>query len=202
MTPKKMSELVSAVSSEIDVPIHIHCHNDFGMATANALSALEAGAQCADVSVNGLGERCGLSPLAEVVIALTEIYKVNGDWAIGVLPELSDLVESFTQIGSNANRPIVGKNAFTHKAGLHVKAVVKEPKSYEAIPPEKLRRTRQFVIDKFTGKAALKNKLAEMNIDASKDILSEILREIKLRPAKVHWTNRELKSLYELLRTV
>ncbi len=202
MTPKKIGELVSAVSSEIDMPIHVHCHNDFGMATANALSALEAGAQCVDVSVNGLGERCGLPPLAEVVTALTELHKVNGDWELGQLPDLSSLVESFTQIGSNANRPIVGKNAFTHKAGLHVKAVVKEPKSYEAIPPEKLRRTRQFVIDKYTGKAALKNTLAEMNIDASNSLLSAILREIKMQPEKVHWSNRELKSLFETLRTV
>ncbi|MCS5651210.1 MAG: hypothetical protein NZ825_01110, partial [Candidatus Marinimicrobia bacterium] len=108
LTPTNMKGLVSQMVSELDIPIHVHCHNDFGMATANALSALEAGAQCVDVAINGLGERCGLSPLAEVVIALTNIYKVNGNWNLELIPELSELVNAFSKLDSNANQPIVG----------------------------------------------------------------------------------------------
>ena len=89
LTPTKTKKLVGRIVSEIDLPIHVHCHNDFGMATANALSAMEAGAQCVDVTVNGLGERCGLPPLSEVTTALAELYKVNGNWDLGLLPELS-----------------------------------------------------------------------------------------------------------------
>ena len=70
LTPTKIKKLVDRMVTELDIPIHVHCHNDFGMATANAISALEAGAQCVDVTVNGLGERCGLPPLAEVTTAL------------------------------------------------------------------------------------------------------------------------------------
>jgi 2-isopropylmalate synthase len=195
LTPTQTKKLVSRIVSELDIPVHVHCHNDFGMATANALSALESGAQCVDVAVNGLGERCGLPPLAEVVTALTNIYKINGNWDLGLIPELTDMVASFSKLDSNANQPIIGKNAFTHKAGLHVKAVVKEPKSYEAISPESLHRKRHFVIDKFTGAAALINKLEGIGIKVSSQKLDPILKEIKLHSEKVNWEDKELISL-------
>ena len=195
LTPTQTKKLVSRIVSELDIPVHVHCHNDFGMATANALSALESGAQCVDVAVNGLGERCGLPPLAEVVTALTNIYKINGNWDLGLIPELTDMVASFSKLDSNANQPIIGKNAFTHKAGLHVKAVVKEPKSYEAISPESLHRKRDFVIDKFTGAAALINKLEGIGIKVSSQKLDPILKEIKLHSEKVNWEDKELISL-------
>ena len=195
LTPTQTKKLVSRIVSELDIPVHVHCHNDFGMATANALSALESGAQCVDVAVNGLGERCGLPPLAEVVTALTNIYKINGNWDLGLIPELTDMVASFSKLDSNANQPIIGKNAFTHKAGLHVKAMVKEPKSYEAISPESIHRKRHFVIDKFTGTAALINKLEGIGIKVSSQKLDPILKEIKLHSEKVNWEDKELISL-------
>jgi 2-isopropylmalate synthase len=195
LTPTKMKGLVSRMVSELDIPIHVHCHNDFGMATANALSALEAGAQCVDVAINGLGERCGLPPLAEVVIALTNIYKVNGNWNLGMIPELTESVNSFSKLDSNANQPIVGKNAFTHKSGLHVKAVVKEPESYEAISPESVHRKRHFVIDKYTGNSALNNRLIHMGISLTPKELDTILIEIKSHPEKLNWDDKDLISL-------
>ncbi len=195
LTPTKMKGLVSQMVSELDIPIHVHCHNDFGMATANALSALEAGAQCVDVAINGLGERCGLPPLAEVVIALTNIYKVNGNWNLGLIPELSELTKAFSNLDSNANRPIVGKNAFTHKSGLHVKVVVKEPESYEAISPELVYRKRHFVIDKYTGNFALNNRLIHMGISVTPKELDRILIEIKSHPEKLNWNDKDLISL-------
>jgi 2-isopropylmalate synthase len=195
LTPTKMKDLVSRIVSELDIPVHVHCHNDFGMATANALSALEAGAQCVDVAVNGLGERCGLPPLAEVVTALTNIYKVNGNWDLGMIPKLTELVNSYSKLDPNANQPIVGKNAFTHKAGLHVKAVAIEPKSYEAISPESLHRKRHFVIDKYTGKSALNNRLNHIGISVSPKELDTILIEIKSHPEKLNWEDKQLISL-------
>ncbi len=166
LTPTKTKELIGRIVTELDIPIHVHCHNDFGMATANALSALEAGAQCVDVAVNGLGERCGLPPLAEVITALVNLYKLNGK----------------------------GKNAFSHKAGLHVKAVVKDPKSYEAMSPESLNRTRTLVIDKYTGKAAIENKFESLGINLKNQDVDTILKLIKSHPEKVNWTDKELIS--------
>jgi isopropylmalate/homocitrate/citramalate synthase len=192
LTPTKTKELVSRIVTELDIPIHVHCHNDFGMATANALSALEAGAQCVDVAVNGLGERCGLPPIAEVVTALVNIYKVNGNWDLSILPELTDLVGSFSNLLLKANQPIVGENAFTHKAGLHVKAVAKDPRTYETIPPETLNRKRKLIIDKYTGSSALKNKFNEIGVSLTKMELAAVLKELKSHPEKVSWTGIEL----------
>jgi len=195
LTPTQTKKLVSRMVSELDIPIHIHCHNDFGMATANTLSALEAGARCVDVAVNGLGERCGLAPLAEVVTALINIYKINGNWELSMIPELTNLVRSFSKIDPGANKPIVGKNAFTHKSGLHVKAVAKEPESYEAISPESVHRKRHFVIDKYTGNSALNNKLIDIGISVTPKELDTILIEIKSHPEKLNWDDKDLISL-------
>ena len=195
LTPTQTKVIVSRMVSELDIPVNIHCHNDFGMATANALSALEAGARCVDVSVNGLGERVGLPPLAEVVVALVNIYDVNNNWNLSMIPELTEMVQSFSKLDSNANQPIVGKNAFTHKAGLHVKAVVKEPKSYEAISPVSVKRKRHFIIDKYTGKVALINKFEDLELNVHPEEINIILEEIKSHPEKVDWKDKELISL-------
>ena len=195
LTPTKTKKLVGRIVSEIDLPVHVHCHNDFGMATANALSALEAGAQCVDVTVNGLGERCGLPTLAEVTVALNELHKVDHNWNLELLPELSELVGSFTNLESKFNRPIVGRNAFTHKAGLHVKAVAENPRSYEAISPESVYRNRRFIIDKYTGSSALKNKFEQLGITLSRKELDIVLKKIKSHPEKVSWAGKELINL-------
>jgi len=192
LTPTETKELVSRIVPELDIPIHVHCHNDFGMATANALSALEAGAQCVDVAVNGLGERCGLPPIAEVVTALVNIYKINGNWDLSILPDLTHLVGSFSNSLLKANQPIVGENAFTHKAGLHVKAVAKDPRSYEAISPETVNRKRKLIIDKYTGRSALKNKFNEIGVSLTKTDLAAVLKELKSHSEKVSWTGVEL----------
>ena len=194
LTPSKTKELVGRITSELDIPVHVHCHNDFGMATANALSALEAGTQCVDVAVNGLGERCGLPPLAEVITALVNLYKVNGDWELRIIPELSNLVTNFSKLSAGDNQPVTGKNAFSHKAGLHVKAMVKDPRSYEAMSPESLNRTRTFVIDKYTGKAAIENKFESLGINLKNQDVDTILNLIKSHPEKVNWTDKELIS--------
>ena len=195
LTPVKTKDLVDRIVSELDIPVHFHCHNDFGLATANALTAFEAGAQCVDVTVNGLGERCGLPPLAEVTTALVELYKVNKIWDLDQLQELSDFVDKASELNYQANRPIIGENAFIHKAGLHVKAVLEDPRSYEAISPEKLNRERKFIIDKYTGRAAIKNRLSELGITLDEDDISSILVKIKSRPGVIEWTDDELRSL-------
>ncbi|MFQ6613178.1 MAG: homocitrate synthase [Fidelibacterota bacterium] len=200
MTPTRMKEVVRQIVQETDLPVHVHCHNDFGLAVANALSALEAGARCVDVTVNGLGERAGLASLAEVTTALTELYKVPGRWNLDLLPELSALVERASGQAGTVNRPIVGKHAFSHKAGLHVKAVLKNPKSYEGINPAAVARQRKLVLDKYTGRAALDHKLKELGLVLSSRQLNQVLAKIKAEPEKVDWSNEDLKVLVEVTR--
>jgi len=194
LTPTKTKRLVKDIVKELEIPLHIHCHNDYGMATANALSALESGAQCVDVSVNGLGERCGLSSLAEVVTSLINLYKVNGNWDLGLIPDLTKLVTSFSDSEFQDNQPLVGKNAFTHKSGLHVKAVLNNPQSYESIHPSLVNRTRKLVIDKYTGRAAILNKFNSLGINLSKQDVAIIIKHIKSNPDKVYWSDDELIS--------
>ena len=192
LTPMKTKAMVKRIVSELDIPIHLHSHNDFGMATANSLTGFEAGAQCLDVTVDGLGERCGLSPLAEIIAGLVNIYKINKNWDLSLIPELSSLVKSFSKLEQKDNQPLVGKNAFTHKAGLHVKALNKDPRAYEAFAPELVNRKRKIVIDKFTGVSALDNKYQQLGFILSKMELNKILKKVKSHVKKASWSNEEL----------
>ncbi len=195
LTPTKTKILIDAITKELDIPLHIHCHNDYGMATANAISALESGAKCVDVTVNGLGERCGLSSMAELVTSLINLYKINRNWNLSLIPELTELVTEFSNFKFQDNQPLIGKNAFTHKSGLHVKAVLNNPYSYESINPSLLNRTRKFVIDKYTGDAAIFNKFCSLGISLSKQDVQIIMKHIKSRPDKVYWSDDELISI-------
>ncbi|MEE8335907.1 MAG: homocitrate synthase [Candidatus Neomarinimicrobiota bacterium] len=198
-TPHTITNLIRRLKTYTSVPIHVHCHNDFGLANANALSALKAGARCADVTVNGLGERSGLVSLGEAVLALLELYGVKRAWKIAKLPELSRLVVKASGIELSKNHPLLGKYAFTHKAGLHVKAMLKNSSSYESIDPEKIQRNREMIIDKYTGKAALKNRLSNLNIKLSSHDLRLTLKKIKANPQKVNWSDSDLKNLVKKL---
>ena len=195
LTPESTKKLINTIKKEIDIPIHIHCHNDFGLATANALSALLAGAQTVDVTVNGLGERSGIPSLAEICLALKEIYKVNNDWDLKNLYKLSNKIEKMSGIFNSENRPIVGKNAFTHKAGLHSRAVLKNPKTYESFPPEIIGRDRYITIDKYSGQDALKSRLKELKIIVNEEDLKKILIEIKSQPEKRKINDLELLEI-------
>tara|TARA_X000001036_G_scaffold116822_1_gene110126 strand:+ start:1673 stop:3052 length:1380 start_codon:yes stop_codon:yes gene_type:complete len=195
LTPETTKILVKKLIKEIDIPIHIHCHNDFGLATSNALSALLAGARTVDVTVNGLGERSGIPSIAEIAVALKKIYNVSNNWNLEALYDLSNKIEKMSGIFSSENKPIVGRNAFTHKAGLHSRAVLKNPKTYEAFSPETIGRIRNLSIDKYCGKDALKNKLEELKIVFTKNDLDKILFEIKSHPEKRKFNDLELLEI-------
>ncbi len=104
----------------------------------------------------------------------------------------------FASVGGNnfsfGEQPVVGKNAFSHKAGLHVKAVVKDPRSYEAMSPESFNREIKLVIDKYTGRAAIENKFESLGITLKKSDVNSLLKLIKSKPEKVEWTDNELIS--------
>lgn len=178
-TPFSYGKLIEDVVRRIDVPVHTHCHNDYGMAVANSLSGFGSGAYLIDVTVNGLGERTGIAPLAPVVVALTRLYDVEKDWKLEMLPELSRTVEKASGLFNSEIEPIVGEHAFAHKSGLHTKAVLENPETYEAIPPEIVHKQREIIIDKYTGKAAVKDRLNEMGVEPDEDQLREIVSRVK-----------------------
>jgi len=195
LTPEKTTSLIKSIKDSIDIKVHIHCHNDFGLATANATAALIAGAEVADVTINGLGERSGIVPLAEIAVLLKQKYNVNNNWDLGALPSLSKKIEQISGVFNSENKPIVGLHAFTHKAGLHTKAVLKDPRTYEAFPPELIKRHRDISIDKYSGRDAVANRLNTINIKYTDDQLNEILKVIKSHPEKRRFSDIELLEI-------
>lgn len=194
--PTKVREIFSSLNKEISIPIHGHFHNDFGLATANALQAFQSGASCVDVTMNGLGERCGISSLAEVTTSLDELFHVENSWNFKILKNFSSYIEKVSKITDNDTRPVTGRNAFTHNAGLHVSSVIKNGSLYEPSDPLKFNRKRHYVIDKFSGKDAINYRLKRLNIDFSEKELRELLIAIKSKPEIKRWDDEKLLSLY------
>ena len=178
-TPQKMYELVSRLKSDLKVKLNVHCHNDLGLATANALAAYEAGVTMIDTSVNGLGERAGITSLAELCLALHCLYKIRRNWRLEWLPILSQVVSEFSGVRVSPNIPVVGENAFSHNAGLHVAAVIHDPKYYEVFPAELVRGKRNFVLDKMAGTQTIKQKMEQMNHATCDEDITRAMHYVK-----------------------
>ncbi|RLG23529.1 2-isopropylmalate synthase, partial [Methanosarcinales archaeon] len=154
LVPERTEELFTELS-RLKSPISIHCHNDFGLAAANTITALRAGASEAHVTVNGLGERAGNAPLEEVVIILETLYSHRTGIKCDELYPLSRLVSRLTNMPVSHNKAVVGGNAFTHEAGIHVHGLLADSSTYEPITPEMVGRKRHIVLGKHTGKASV-----------------------------------------------
>ncbi len=160
--------------------LSVHCHNDFGLATANTLTALECGARAPHVCVNGLGERSGNASLEEVVMCLESLYGIKTGIATERLYELSRRVEELSGVPIAANKALVGYHSFSHEAGIHTHGILAHTLTYEPIQPEGVGRQRRMILGKHTGKAAIVEKLKERGLSAPDPLLVELLRRIKL----------------------
>lgn len=157
----------------------VHCHNDFGLATANTLTALEMGVNVPHTCVNGLGERAGNASMEEVALALESLYGVRTGLRLEKLYPLSQLVEERSHVPVAATKPLVGYNAFSHEAGIHTHGILAHTLTYEPIQPERLGRQRQMILGKHTGKAALVEKLKERSKELSDADLAALLDRVK-----------------------
>lgn len=179
MMPEKTNKFFSELKKISKIPIGVHCHDDFGLATANTLMAVNSGAGVVDVTINGLGERAGNASLEEVVIGLELGYGYRTNIKKDGITEISDLVEKICGIPVPPNKAIVGENAFTHEAGIHVDGILKKPETYEAIKPELVGAKRRFVLGKHVGLKAVKNMLDDLKISVNDEQLKEIFTRIK-----------------------
>lgn len=179
MTPDKMAKIFERLSKTAKIPLGVHCHDDLGLATANTIFSVKAGADYVDVTVNGLGERAGNAPLEEVVMGLKLGYGYNLKINTEKICALSELVEKICGIPVPPNKAIVGDNAFTHEAGIHVDGILKKAETYEAIKPELVGAKRTFVLGKHVGLKAVKKILEDAKIQVSEDQLKEIYKQIK-----------------------
>ncbi len=180
ITPRGMFYLISRLKPFIKVPISVHCHDDLGLAVANSLSAVEAGAEQVQVAVNGLGERAGNASLEEIVMALKALYGAKLRIRTRLLTETSELVERLTGIPVAPNKAIVGDNAFAHVSGIHAHGVIEFPGTYEPISPESVGHHRRLALGKLTGKHSVQKQLRSIGVKATKGQLSEITRLVKI----------------------
>ncbi len=167
MFPPAMRWMVGALTREFDVPLQVHCHNDFGLALANTLAAAEGGASILDVTVNGLGERAGSACMDETVLALEAFYGVRTGIATEDLFKLSHLVAEWTGIPIPVHKPLVGESAFSHKLEGHVRGVLTSPPLYEPLPPELVGNRRRILIGKYSGMNAVRYRLGQAGIEVS-----------------------------------
>ncbi|MBU2491372.1 MAG: 2-isopropylmalate synthase [Bacteroidetes bacterium] len=183
-TKNNMFDYISNLKSEFDrrglkPKIAVHCHNDKGMALANAIEAYRAGAEIIDATVLGLGERAGIVDLAQLLIVLSTDFN-EGHWDLKKLPELYSLVSKHSGFPIPANSPIIGANAFTHCAGVHTHAAALNPMHYESLNPDIVGRERHFALDHMSGIASLKYALKVLDIDdLDEDVQKEVLEEVK-----------------------
>jgi D-citramalate synthase len=177
LTPERAAEVVPPLAAL--APLSIHCHDDLGVAIANTLAALKAGATCAHVTVNGLGERAGNTPLEELVMALEVLYGVKTGIRTGEIYHLASLVSRLTKVPLPTNKAIVGEMAFTHESGIHAHGILRDSRTYEPIRPEMVGRRRRIVLGKHSGTASVEAALQEMNYRADRHQVAEIVARIK-----------------------
>jgi 2-isopropylmalate synthase len=179
MIPRTMGKLIEDLTKVVKTPISVHCHDDFGMAVANSLAAVEAGATQVHSTINGLGERAGNASLEEVVMALHMIYKLKTRVNTRLLYSTSRMVASLTGLQVQANKAIVGENAFAHESGIHTRGVTVKPSTFEPIKPETVGRTRKLVAGKLAGTRGIKAELGEIGIHPSDEQLKDIVQRVK-----------------------
>lgn len=182
-----------------DIQIGFHGHNDLGMATANCLSAFEAGADCVDVTVGGLGERAGNAPLEQVAMASLASMNLHLGVDRSGLKEVCDVVAATAGERIPARRPIVGSRIFQHESGIHVRSLLDDPRSYEAYAPAAVGRDdREIVVGKHSGAAAIQHVLAQAGIPAERQNADRLLPLIRTIATRLHRSLRrcELVALY------
>jgi homocitrate synthase NifV len=170
---------IERLCSVSDLEIEIHAHDDLGLATANTLAALRAGATHASVTVVGLGERAGNAPLEEVAVAASTLYGLNTGVDLRAMPHVAQIVTMAAGRAIPEAKAIVGDAVFTHESGIHVDGLLKDRSCYEALDPALLGRTHRLVLGKHSGLGAVVNALKELGVEAGPDEARLILARVR-----------------------
>ena len=197
-SPSQVRELVADVRAAVTCDIEFHGHNDTGCAVANAYEAIRAGATHVDVSVLGIGERNGITPLGGF---LARMYTMNpqrlaATYDLSMLPELDAMVARMTGVEIPFNNYLTGRYAYNHKAGMHLKAIYLDPGSYEIIPPEAFGVQRRLQVgSRLTGWNALRGRARELGLELSDDAIRALTDDVKARGDQGDVTDAELDAL-------
>jgi len=183
----------------INPKVAVHCHNDRGLALANALGGYQAGAEIIDASILGLGERAGICDLAQLLAVLKTDFKVANNWNLTLLPKLYSMVAEYSKISIPVNYPITGNNVFTHCAGIHTHAAMVNPVHYQSLDPTLIGRNSDICLDHMSGAASVRyalNKIGKKDVD--KELLIKILDRVKTIGQKGRTIDSdELEHIYE-----
>lgn len=202
MEPFTLKNTIERIYNATNFDIEMHTHNDFGMATANAIAGIVGGANYIGVTVNGLGERAGNAALEEVIMALKFVYGYETNIDTTRFREISKYVSQASGRQLPDWKAIVGTNMFRHESGIHADGAIKNPKNYEAFDPKEVGLERQIVIGKHSGKAAIINKFREYEIELSTieaDTMLEMVRQTSVR-MKRNLFDKELVEIYKDLK--
>jgi len=202
LDPFAVAERIGALRKSTDLEIEMHAHDDLGLATANTLAAVLAGATHVNTTVNGLGERAGNAPLEEVVLGLRRCYAIETGVDLRKFPALSEKVANASGRPVAWQKSIVGEGAFTHEAGIHIDGLLKHPDNYQGFDPQLVGREHRFVLGKHSGKggvqavyAALGHPVAELEAVQLIACIREFVYSVKRPPSP-----KELLSLLDDLR--
>jgi isopropylmalate/homocitrate/citramalate synthase len=188
-----------------DVTLSIHCHNDFGLATANTLAAVEEGVAYVHTCLVGFGERAGVAPLEEVVAALELLYDIDTGVDMKKLYRLAQQAEKSFALPIQFHKPIVGENAFSYEVDEHVEGMLANPLLFEPFPPEMIERETQFYIGRSGGRRLVEKRLEMAGIKAAPWQIDEIVRRIRglqesLDKGGTQMTFYQIKRLMKELR--
>jgi homocitrate synthase NifV len=179
LTPEEYARRVKLIVDNCAIDVQCHAHNDFGLGFANTLAGLQAGARYFHVTVNGVGERAGMTDLAQAAVTLQRLYGVDLGVDTTKLTELSRLVAQECKQGLFPWQPIVGDNVFAHESGIHVKGMLKNTSTFEPFPPEEVGNERRYVLGKHSGRALVEAVLRGAGREFTDDELADCLAWVR-----------------------
>jgi len=199
LDPFETYRVIRELKDQVEIEIEMHTHNDFGMATANALAGIKAGAGWVNTTVNGLGERAGNAALEEVVMAMKVLGKTDLGLKTGMFRDLCEYVAAASARTIPVWKAIVGTNVFAHESGIHADGVLKNPLTYESFSPEDVGLERQLVIGKHSGSHSIIMKFKEYGIDLTDDESAQILTEVRRLAVELKRAlfDKELMYIYQ-----
>jgi homocitrate synthase NifV len=198
LDPFQTHALISGLRRAVDIDIEIHAHNDLGLATANTLAALRAGATHASTTVNGLGERAGNAALEEVTMAARHLYGAECGIDTTQLPAISRQVARASGRPVAPGKSIVGEAVFTHESGIHVDGLLKDRANYETFRPEELGRAHRLVLGKHSGSHGVREAYAKLGMQPDAALVQALLQCIREHVSRTKRTPDEadLKRFY------
>jgi homocitrate synthase NifV len=179
LDPFTTFERIAALRAVCDLEIEMHAHDDLGLATANTLAAVRAGATHVNTTVNGLGERAGNAPLEEVVLGLRQCHGIDTGIDLRGFPELSARVARASGRPVPWQKSVVGEGVFTHEAGIHVDGLLKDPDNYQAFDPQIVGRSHRIVLGKHSGRRAVQLVMAEAGVAIDDEMAQMLLPHIR-----------------------